>query len=131
MELNGISWISSKTATLFVAFVTFLSLSVVQEIAPARAASAPARAESLDELYERARKEGGKLNLYASLSSASIDVNLPAFHKRFPGIVVDHTDATGDKLIARIVAEARAGRVIADAFGGQPILHGGLHAEPG
>jgi len=31
---------------------------------------------------------------------------------------VDHTDATGDKLIARIVAEGRGGRVIADTFGG-------------
>jgi ABC-type Fe3+ transport system substrate-binding protein len=38
--------------------------------------------------------------------------------KRFPGITVDHTDATGDKLIARIVAEGRGGRVIADTFGG-------------
>jgi len=31
---------------------------------------------------------------------------------------VDHTDATGDKLIARIVAEGRGGRIIADTFGG-------------
>ena len=82
-----------------------------------RAASAPTKIESLDELHEKAKKEGGKLNLYASLSSASIDGILPAFQKRFPGITVDHTDATGDKLIARIVAEARGGRVIADTFG--------------
>jgi iron(III) transport system substrate-binding protein len=84
----------------------------------ARAASAPAKSESLDELYEKAKKEGGKLNLYASLSANSIEVILPAFMKRFPGITVDHTDATGDKLIARIVAEGRGGRVIADTFGG-------------
>jgi iron(III) transport system substrate-binding protein len=83
----------------------------------ARAANAPAKSESLDELYEKAKKEA-KLNLYASLSANSIDVILPAFMKRFAGITVDHTDATGDKLIARIVAEGRGGRVIADAFGG-------------
>lgn len=83
----------------------------------AHAASAPTKTDSLDELYEKAKKEGGKLNIYASLSANSIEVILPAFMKRFPGIVVDHTDATGDKLIARIVAEGRGGRVIADAFG--------------
>jgi len=83
----------------------------------ARAASAPTKVDSLDELHEKAKKEGGKLNLYASLSANSIEVILPAFMKRFPGITVDHTDATGDKLIARIVAEGRGGRVIADAFG--------------
>jgi hypothetical protein len=51
------------------------------------------------------KKEGGKLNLYASLSGNSIDVILPTFQKRFAGVTVDHTDATADKLIARIVAE--------------------------
>jgi iron(III) transport system substrate-binding protein len=90
----------------------------VSAISAAHAASAPAKSESFDELYDKAKKEGGKLNLYASLSANSIEVILPAFMKRFPGITVDHTDATGDKLIARIVAEGRGGRVIADAFGG-------------
>jgi iron(III) transport system substrate-binding protein len=117
MGLYGISRISSKPATIFYGLLAYFTLSAVCDIAPARAASAPAKAESLDELYEKAKKEGGKLNLYASLSGASTDVILPAFQKRFPGIVVDHTDATGDKLIARIVAEGRGGRVIADAFG--------------
>lgn len=86
--------------------------------AHAGAAGVPAKVESLEELHEKAKKEGGKLNLYASLSGNSVDVILPAFQKRFPGVTVDHTDATGDKLIARIVAEGRGGRVIADAFGG-------------
>jgi hypothetical protein len=84
----------------------------------AYAAAPQAKAESFDELHEKAKKEGGKLNLYASLSQNSIDVILPAFQKRFPGVTVDHTDATGDKLIARIVAEGRGVRVLADAFGG-------------
>lgn len=102
--------------------VLFILLGVISILAAGLAshvdaASAPTKVESLDELHEKAKREGGKLNLYASLSSASIDGILPAFQKRFPGIVVDHTDATGDKLIARIVAEGRGGRVIADTFG--------------
>lgn len=97
--------------------LTLLFLCSMVSTAPLYAASAPTKSESLDELYEKAKREG-KLNLYASLSAASIEVILPAFMKRFPGITVDHTDATGDKLIARIVAEGRGGRVIADAFGG-------------
>jgi ABC-type Fe3+ transport system substrate-binding protein len=95
--------------------IGLLSLSAVPA---ARAASAPTKVDSLDELYEKAKKEGGKLNLYASLSANSVEVIVPAFSKRFPGLSVDHTDATGDKLIARIVAEGRGGRVIADTFGG-------------
>lgn len=106
---------STRFTTSVLALIGLLSLSAIPS---ARAANAPTKTESLDELYEKAKKEGGKLNLYASLSANSIEVILPAFMKRFPGITVDHTDATGDKLIARIVAEGRGGRVIADAFGG-------------
>lgn len=95
----------------------FAGVLIAGAMAHVDAASAPVKVEPLDELHEKAKKEGGKLNLYASLSGASIDVILPAFQKRFPGITVDHTDATGDKLIARIVAEGRGGRVIADTFG--------------
>lgn len=101
----------------FLAMASLALALLMMNFAMASAASAPGRAESLDELYEKAKKEGGKLNLYPSLSANSIEVILPAFMKRFPGITVDHTDATGDKLIARIVAEGRGGRVIADAFG--------------
>ena len=98
--------------------LTFVGISTGGVTLQAYAAGAPTKSDSLDELHENAKKEGGKLNLYASLSQNSIDVILPAFQKRFPGVTVDHTDATGDKLIARIVAEGRGGRVIADAFGG-------------
>jgi iron(III) transport system substrate-binding protein len=82
------------------------------------AAGAPGAAESIDQLYEKAKKEGGKLTLYAALSANSIEVILPAFMKRFPGVTVDHIDATPDQLLTRILTEARGGRVIADAFGG-------------
>jgi hypothetical protein len=65
-----------------------------------------AAVESLDELHQKAKKEGGKLTIYAALSARSMEVILPAFMKRFPGVTIDHIDATADKLLARIVAEA-------------------------
>ena len=36
-------------------------------VSVARAASAPTKVESLEELYEKAKREGGKLNLYLYL----------------------------------------------------------------
>ena len=80
------------------------------------AANAPAKLESLEALHEKAKKEG-KLTIYAALSANSIEVIFGAFKKRYPGITIDHNDLTGDKLIARIVTEARGGRVLADVFG--------------
>ena len=38
--------------------------------------------------------------------------------KRFPGMTVDHIDATSDKLIARVLSEQKGGRVIADVISG-------------
>ncbi|MBI4488668.1 MAG: extracellular solute-binding protein [Deltaproteobacteria bacterium] len=81
-------------------------------------AKSPAKIETIDELYEKAKKEGGKLTLYAPLSTRAQEVILPAFEKRFPGIKIDHIDATSDKLVARAVAEARGGRVFGDIFAG-------------
>jgi iron(III) transport system substrate-binding protein len=74
-------------------------------------------AESLDQLYQNAKKEG-KITLYAPLSSHAMEVIPPAFMKRFPGVTVNHIDGTSDKLITRVVTELRGGRVIADAISG-------------
>src|SRR5574341_964588 len=76
-----------------------------------------AAADSLDQLYEKAKKEG-KITLYAPLSPQTMAVIPPAFMKRFPGVTVDHIDATSDKLIARVLAEQKGGRVIADVISG-------------
>lgn len=78
----------------------------------------PAATDSIAELHEKAKKEGGQLTLYAPLSSRAMEVIPAAFMKRFPGVTVDHIDATPDKLLARIVTEARGGRVLADVYGG-------------
>ena len=93
-------------------FLFLLCLTVV--LAP----SLHAASESLDQLHEKAKKEGGKLMLYAPLSARAMEVILPAFMKRFPGVTIDHIDATSDKLIARVVAELRGGRVLADVISG-------------
>ena len=82
------------------------------------AASAPGPSESIDQLYEKVKKEGGRLTIYAALSARSTEVILPAFRKRFPAVTLEHIDATADQLLARIAAEARGGRVIGDVFGG-------------
>jgi iron(III) transport system substrate-binding protein len=79
-------------------------------------AAAPARGQSLDELHKQALKEGGTLNFYGTLAQINAVRILPVFEKRFPGIKVNHVDATADKLAARAITEARGGRVIADIF---------------
>jgi iron(III) transport system substrate-binding protein len=80
--------------------------------------ASPAATDSIGELHEKAKKEGGKLTLYAPLSARAMEVIPAGFMKRFPGMTVDHIDATPDKLLARIVTEARGGRVLADVYGG-------------
>lgn len=75
-------------------------------------------AETLDELHKKALKEGGTLNFYGTLAQINAEKILPVFEKHFPGIKINHVDATADKLAARAIAEARGGRTIADVFQG-------------
>jgi ABC-type Fe3+ transport system substrate-binding protein len=75
-----------------------------------------AAGQSLDELHKQAVKEGGTLNFYGTLAQINAARILPVFEKRFPGIKVNHVDATADKLAARAITEARGGRVLADIF---------------
>lgn len=75
-----------------------------------------AGAQSWDELYKAALKEGGVINFYGTLAQINAERILPVFEKRFPGLKVNHVDATADKLAARAITEARGGRVLADVF---------------
>ncbi|HEY7322092.1 MAG TPA: extracellular solute-binding protein [Candidatus Binatia bacterium] len=79
-------------------------------------ALALAQSESLDEVYKKALKEGGTLNFYGTLAQINAAKILPVFEKRFPGIKVNHVDATADKLAVRAITEARGGKVFADIF---------------
>ncbi len=116
--------LSKRLLIRIVCGLVLIVLPVISYSQVASAASAgapvksPAKIESIDEVYGKAKKEGGKLTLYAPLSTRTQEVILPAFEKRFPGIKIDHIDATSDKLVARAVAEARGGRVFGDIFAG-------------
>src|SRR3989304_6579085 len=77
---------------------------------------AAAWGETIDDVYKKALKEGGTLNYYGTLAQINAEKILPVFEKRFPGIKVNHIDATADKLAARAITEARGGRTIADIF---------------
>ena len=82
--------------------------------------SALAGAQTLDEVYQRAKKEG-RVVLYTPLSTKTEEIVFPAFRKRFPGITIEHVDATSDKLVARAITEARGGKVFGDVFGGTQV----------
>ncbi len=73
-------------------------------------------AQGLDELHKLAVKEGGTLNFYATLAQINAEKIIPVFRKRFPGIKVNHVDATSDKLVARAVTEARGGKTLGDVL---------------
>lgn len=72
--------------------------------------------QTLDELHKAALKEGGTLNFYGTLAQINAEKILPVFEKRFPGIKVNHVDATSDKLVARAVTEARGGKTLGDVL---------------
>ena len=76
------------------------------------------QAETLDEVYKKALKEGGTLNCYCTLAQINAEKIFPEFEKRFPGIKINHIDATADKLAARAITEARGGRTIGDVYQG-------------
>ena len=75
-----------------------------------------AQTESMDELHKKAVKEGGVVNCYCSLAQINAEKIYPVFEKRFPGVKINHVDATSDKLAVRAITEARGGRVISDVF---------------
>jgi iron(III) transport system substrate-binding protein len=79
-------------------------------------ASATAQTETLDDLYKKALKEGGDLNFYGTLAQINAAKIIPVFEKRFPGLKLNHVDATADRLAARAITEARGGKVSADIF---------------
>lgn len=78
--------------------------------------SSSASAQNIDEIHKQALKEGGTLNFYGTLAQINAGIILPLFEKRFPGIKVNHVDATADKLATRAITESRGGRVLADVF---------------
>ncbi len=73
-------------------------------------------AQSIDETYKLALKEGGALNVYGTLTPDTAAKVLPVFEKRFPGIKTNNIGASSDKIVARAISEARGGRTLGDVF---------------
>ena len=100
--------------------LALIGIAVGCQIALAASAGAPGAAagtDSINELYNKAKQEG-RVVVYAASSTKTEEVVFPAFEKRFPGITVNHVNATADKLVARAIAEARGGKVIGDVLSG-------------
>ena len=76
----------------------------------------PGHTETMDEVYRKALKEGGKVTFYGTLAPNQAIKIIPVFEKRFPGIKVDQIDATSDKLAARAISEARGGKTFGDVL---------------
>lgn len=85
--------------------------------APAATTAAPAAKETADQamarLYASAKAEGTVL-LYSSLNTDDAKKILPVFEAKFPGIKVQHTRASGEALIQKIVTEKKAGQDLFD-----------------
>ena len=98
----------------------FLLVALVVLIVPR---TVMAQTETLSELYKKALKEEGVLNCYCTLAQINAEKIFPVFEKRFPGIKINHVDATSDRLAARAITEARGGKTLADVveFGLQDI----------
>jgi iron(III) transport system substrate-binding protein len=96
-------WAKARTLSLLVVFFALMTPALGR-----------AQTETIDEVYKKALKEEGVLNCYCSLAQINAEKIYPVFEKRFPGIKINHVDATSDKLSARAITEARGGRTIAD-----------------
>ncbi len=67
----------------------------------------PIFAQELKGIEEGAKKEG-KVNLYGSMREDEAKAVFDAFEKRYPGIKIDYFRSSEDKLVSRILTEAKA-----------------------
>lgn len=68
-------------------------------------------------LYAAAQAAGEKtIAFYSSMNTSDTKVVLPAFEKQFPGITVDDTRLDSTKLIAKVIAEKKAGQNLVDVM---------------
>ncbi len=81
----------------------------------AAASPAPISAASQDGLLEAARREG-ELVYYASMNLAEANAVIGAFEKRYPFIKVKLNRIGSEKLLTRVLTEARAKKIFADVI---------------
>ncbi len=100
----------SKTRrSTFVAALTFLGLAVAALFAGAP----PARAQSLDTLYKKAKAEGA-LDLYTGGPTAPWDAAAKDFSASYPGMTVTVTGGFSNVLDKKIDAQLAAGKLSVD-----------------
>src|ERR1700752_5394187 len=81
----------------------------------AAAPPAPIIAASQDGLLEAARREG-ELVYYASMNVAEANAEISAFEKRYPFIKVKLNRIASEKLLTRVLTEARTKKIFADVI---------------
>jgi ABC-type Fe3+ transport system substrate-binding protein len=73
----------------------------------------PARAETIDQLYAKAKSEGA-LSLYGGGPAAQYEAKAKEFEQRFPGIKVQITGGFSNEVDAKIDQEIKSGKVEVD-----------------
>lgn len=80
---------------------------------PAAAKSAATGPLAGQELYEAAKKEG-KVVWYTAMTQTDAQAVLNAFTKKYPGIETELWRASGEEVLQRATAEAKAGKFLVD-----------------
>lgn len=91
-------------------------LAVALLLTPTVGQGAPATG-SLQTLYEAAKAEG-EFNFWGPTDPDEMNALAAAFNKRFPGVKMKMFEITTGQLVQRIVIEAQAGKINADAAEG-------------
>src|SRR3954449_11379541 len=87
------------------------------------AAGSAAASQEWDRIVAAAKKEG-RLNLYVGRYGTEPLLN--EFRRDYPEIRIASVNGQGSQLGARIMAEARAGKIIADVFSGGATTNYGI-----
>jgi iron(III) transport system substrate-binding protein len=81
--------------------------------------SSAAWAQSAD-LVNQAKKEGGEIILYTTMTVGDFEFLSKAFKEKYPGFNLRHVYLSSSRQTARVMQEFRAGRVQGDVLGNSP-----------
>jgi len=72
------------------------------------------------ELVNQAKKEGGEIILYTTMTVGDFEHFSKAFKEKYPGLNLRHVYLSSSRQTARVMQEFRAGRVQGDVLGNSP-----------
>ncbi|MDP9130968.1 MAG: hypothetical protein M3N35_11330, partial [Candidatus Binatota bacterium] len=72
------------------------------------------------ELVNQAKKEGGEVILYTTMTVGDFEHFSKAFKEKYPGLNLRHVYLSSSRQTARVMQEFRAGRVQGDVLGNSP-----------